>query len=178
MKKAQQQSPQKNMDEFPDIRTGFGYDVHRLISGSGMKLCGTDIPCDFALSGHSDADVALHALTDAVLAAICAGDIGTHFPPTDPQWKGADSRIFLDRALQLLAEAGGQINHIDVTLVCEVPKIAPHRDNMRESLAKITGMPETRISVKATTTEKLGFTGRREGIAAYAVATAVIRNAS
>lgn len=163
------------MADFPDIRTGFGYDVHRFTAGDKIRLCGVDINCGFALSGHSDADAGLHALTDALLGTIAAGDIGQHFPPSDPQWKGADSDIFLSHALKLVKQAGGHLNHIDVTLVCETPKIGPHREKMRNRLAKILDLPESKVSVKATTTERLGFTGRKEGLAAYAVATVIVQ---
>lgn len=162
------------MADFPDIRTGFGYDVHRFAAGNTIRLCGVDIDCGFSLSGHSDADAGLHALTDALLGTIAAGDIGQHFPPSDPQWKGADSDVFLKHALKLVEQAGGHLNHIDITLVCEMPKIGPHREKMRNRLAKILDLPESKVSVKATTTEKLGFTGREEGIAAYALATVFV----
>jgi 2-C-methyl-D-erythritol 4-phosphate cytidylyltransferase / 2-C-methyl-D-erythritol 2,4-cyclodiphosphate synthase len=154
--------------------TGQGFDVHRLISGDGVWLCGIKVPGSFALLGHSDADCGLHALTDAVLGAIGAGDIGMHFPPSDERWKGAASDKFLLHALELVREAGGKLVHADVTLICERPKIAPHRAAMRARIAEITGLPLARVSVKATTTEELGFTGRREGIAAQAVATVAV----
>jgi 2-C-methyl-D-erythritol 4-phosphate cytidylyltransferase / 2-C-methyl-D-erythritol 2,4-cyclodiphosphate synthase len=157
-----------------DVRTGTGYDVHRLVdAGSGRKLmlCGIEVPHDKALDGHSDADVALHALTDALLGAICDGDIGVHFSPKDARWKGADSATFLKHAGDLIRAQGGIIAHIDVTIVCEAPKIGPHRDKMRARMGEILSLPLSRISLKATTTEGLGFTGRREGIAAEAVAT-------
>lgn len=163
------------MADFPDIRTGFGYDVHRFTAGDTIRLCGVDIPCGYSLSGHSDADAALHALTDALLGTIAAGDIGQHFPPSDPQWKGADSIVFLEHALKLVKQAGGHLNHIDLTLVCEIPKIGPHREKMRNRLAKILDLPESKVSVKATTTEKLGFAGRKEGLATYAVATVFVQ---
>jgi 2-C-methyl-D-erythritol 4-phosphate cytidylyltransferase/2-C-methyl-D-erythritol 2,4-cyclodiphosphate synthase len=137
-------------------------------------LAGISIRHVKALSGHSDADVALHALTDAVLGTIGAGDIGQHFPPSDPQWRGASSDRFLRHAVELLAKRGGRIVHLDVTLVCEAPRIGPHRDAMVASIARIAGVESGRVSVKATTTEGLGFTGRREGIAAQAVATVEI----
>lgn len=152
-------------------RTGFGYDVHRLGPGDGVWLGGILIPHDRALIGHSDADVALHALTDAVLGAIGAGDIGTHFPPSDPQWRGAESGRFLAHAAELVAAAGGRIEHADLTIICEAPKIGPHRAAMRARIAGLLRLPEARISIKATTTEGLGFAGRSEGIAAQAVAT-------
>ncbi|MCC2096326.1 MAG: bifunctional 2-C-methyl-D-erythritol 4-phosphate cytidylyltransferase/2-C-methyl-D-erythritol 2,4-cyclodiphosphate synthase [Hyphomicrobiales bacterium] len=159
------------MTTLADIRTGSGFDVHAFAEGNGVWLCGVNIPHTHALSGHSDADVALHALTDAILGAIADGDIGSHFPPSDPQWKGASSDRFLKHAVSLVAARGGDISHLDVTIICEAPKVGPHRDRMRASISAITGIPDSRISVKATTTEKLGFTGRREGIAAQAVAT-------
>lgn len=155
----------------PDIRTGNGYDVHRLIEGDHVWLCGVRIPHDRRLEGHSDADVGLHALTDALLATIADGDIGSHFPPSDPQWKGASSDRFLAHAAGLVRSAGGTINHLDVTLVCEAPKVGPHRDAMRKRMAEIAGIDLSRVSVKATTNEGLGFAGRREGIAAIATAT-------
>lgn len=154
--------------------TGQGFDVHRLIPGDGVWLCGVKIPGPYALLGHSDADCGLHAITDAVLGAIGAGDIGTHFPPSDERWKGAASDQFLIRTLELARAAGGRLVHVDVTIICERPKISPHREAMRARLAEITGLPAARVSVKATTTEELGFTGRREGIAAQAVATVAI----
>ncbi|HTR85559.1 MAG TPA: bifunctional 2-C-methyl-D-erythritol 4-phosphate cytidylyltransferase/2-C-methyl-D-erythritol 2,4-cyclodiphosphate synthase [Reyranella sp.] len=154
-----------------ETRTGLGYDVHMFAPGSSVMLGGIAIPHAFALAGHSDADVGLHALTDAVLGAIGAGDIGKHFPPSDPQWRGVSSDRFLRRAVDLLVERGGRIVHLDLTLVCEAPRIGPHREEMVESIARIAGIEQTRVSVKATTTEGLGFTGRREGIAAQAVAT-------
>lgn len=157
-----------------EARTGTGFDVHAFEPGDEVILCGVAIPHDARLAGHSDADVGLHALTDALLGAICAGDIGQHFPPSDPKWKGADSSVFLDRAGRLIAEAGGRITHVDVTLICERPKIGPHRDAMRARIADMLEIEPSRVSVKATTTEGLGFTGRREGIAAMASATVEI----
>lgn len=153
------------------VRTGQGFDAHRLGPGDGVWLCGVQIAHDQALIGHSDADAGLHALTDAILGAAADGDIGDHFPPTDPQWKGAPSHLFLRHAVERLASRGGKLLNVDVTLVCEAPKIKPHRLAMRETLADILGLPVDRISVKATTTEGMGFTGRREGIAAQAMAT-------
>lgn len=153
----------------PAFRIGQGYDVHRVESGEELWLCGVQIPHDKGLSGHSDADVALHAITDAVLGAIGAGDIGTHFPPSDPQWRGARSARFLEHAVALAREAGYQIGNVDLTLICEAPKIGPHRPAMRAAVAQIMGTPEACVSIKATTTEKLGFTGRGEGIAAQAI---------
>ena len=155
----------------PDIRTGTGFDVHRFARGNHVWLCGVRIPHDFGLEGHSDADAGLHALTDALLGAIGAGDIGSHFPPTDEKWRGAESSIFLDHAAKLIRELGGVIAHTDITLICERPKIAPHRDAMRRRVAEILRLDIERVSIKATTTEGLGFTGRREGLAAQAVAT-------
>jgi 2-C-methyl-D-erythritol 4-phosphate cytidylyltransferase/2-C-methyl-D-erythritol 2,4-cyclodiphosphate synthase len=157
-----------------EYRTGSGYDVHRLIDGDGVWLCGVKIPHDMKLEGHSDADVAMHALTDAILGAIAAQDIGAHFPPSDPQWRGAPSWKFLDHAMKLVAAKGGQVTHCDVTIICERPKVGPHRDAMIARLAEIMGVDPHRISVKATTTEKLGFTGRGEGIAAQAMATVAL----
>ncbi|MBS0525834.1 MAG: bifunctional 2-C-methyl-D-erythritol 4-phosphate cytidylyltransferase/2-C-methyl-D-erythritol 2,4-cyclodiphosphate synthase [Proteobacteria bacterium] len=157
-----------------ETRTAFGFDVHGFGAGNAVMLGGIAIPHTQTLAGHSDADVALHALTDAVLGTIGAGDIGKHFPPSDPQWRGASSDRFLRHAVELLMERGGRIVHLDLTLVCEAPKIGPHRDAMVASIAHIAGIDPDRVSVKATTTEKLGFTGRREGIAAQAVATVEI----
>lgn len=152
-------------------RTGFGFDVHAFAEGDHLWLGGIAIPHERGLSGHSDADVALHALTDALLGAIGEGDIGTHFPPSDPQWRGAASSRFLDHARDLIEARGGRIDHADVTIVCEAPKIGPHREAMRANIAGLLRLPSARVSLKATTTERLGFTGRREGIAAQAVAT-------
>jgi 2-C-methyl-D-erythritol 4-phosphate cytidylyltransferase / 2-C-methyl-D-erythritol 2,4-cyclodiphosphate synthase len=154
-----------------DIRTGQGFDVHAFGPGDHVFLCGVRIPHDRALVGHSDADAGLHALTDAILGALGAGDIGIHFPPSDPRWRGAPSHLFLAHARSLVAAAHGQIAHVDVTLICERPRIAPHRDAMVARIAQILGLDPTRVSVKATTTERLGFTGRGEGIAAAAIAT-------
>ncbi|MBI1272706.1 MAG: bifunctional 2-C-methyl-D-erythritol 4-phosphate cytidylyltransferase/2-C-methyl-D-erythritol 2,4-cyclodiphosphate synthase [Alphaproteobacteria bacterium] len=154
-----------------DVRTGFGFDVHRLIPGDGVILCGIKIAHDKKLEGHSDADVALHAITDAILGALGAGDIGYHFPNTDPQWKGKESGHFLRHAVNMVRQRGGIIGHIDATILCEEPKINPHRDAMVARLADLMEITPDRIGLKATTTEKLGFTGRGEGIAAQAVAT-------
>jgi len=154
-----------------ETRTAFGFDVHGFADGTAVVLGGISIPHQKALAGHSDADVALHAITDAVLGTIGAGDIGQHFPPSDPQWRGASSDRFLQHAVGLLTDRGGRIVHLDLTLICEAPKIGPHRRAMSESIARIAGVSLERVSVKATTTEGLGFTGRREGIAAQAVAT-------
>ncbi|MCA1956622.1 bifunctional 2-C-methyl-D-erythritol 4-phosphate cytidylyltransferase/2-C-methyl-D-erythritol 2,4-cyclodiphosphate synthase [Zymomonas sp.] len=148
---------------------GSGFDVHCFEAGDHIMLGGIKIPHDHGLAGHSDADVALHALTDALLGAIADGDIGTHFPPSDPQWKGANSTQFLEYAVQLAKKAGAIIDHADVTIICEAPKVGPYRPAMRKHIAGILGLPEQRVSIKATTTEKLGFTGRKEGIAAQAV---------
>ncbi|WP_109452410.1 2-C-methyl-D-erythritol 2,4-cyclodiphosphate synthase, partial [Azospirillum sp. TSH64] len=159
------------MSSLWDVRTGSGFDVHRFTDGDFVTLCGLRVPHSHGLEGHSDADVGLHALTDAILGAMAAGDIGSHFPPTDPRWRGADSAKFLRHAADLVAERGGVIAHADVTVICERPKVGPHRAAMAERIAQILGIEVGRVSVKATTTEQLGFTGRREGIAAQAVAT-------
>ncbi len=152
-------------------RTGMGFDVHALAEGEELWLGGLLIPHDRGLKGHSDADVALHALTDAILGAISAGDIGDHFPPTDPQWRGARSSQFVEFARDMVESRGGRIEHVDLTIICEAPRIGPHRAAMRERIAALLRLPATRVSIKATTTERLGFTGRGEGIAAQAVAT-------
>ena len=152
-------------------RTATGFDVHRLEVGEELWLGGVLIPHDRGLSGHSDADVALHALTDALLGTIAAGDIGTHFPPSDPQWKGAASDQFLTHAAGLIAARGGRIAFVDLTLICEAPKVGPHRAAMQARIAALLGLSPDRVSIKATTTERLGFTGRGEGIAAQASAT-------
>ncbi|MEE3050941.1 MAG: bifunctional 2-C-methyl-D-erythritol 4-phosphate cytidylyltransferase/2-C-methyl-D-erythritol 2,4-cyclodiphosphate synthase [Pseudomonadota bacterium] len=157
-----------------EIRTSLGLDAHRFGPGDHVMLCGVAVPHVRGLEGHSDADVGLHALTDALLGTIGAGDIGSHFPPSDPNWKDAPSDLFLRRAGELLAERGGRISNLDVTLVCEQPKIGPHRQAMAARIAEILGIDEGRVSVKATTTDKLGFCGRGEGIAAQAVATVVL----
>ena len=154
-----------------DIRTGQGFDVHRFTAGDHVWLCGVKVPHTQSLEGHSDADVALHALTDALLGAIGDGDIGQHFPPSDPQWKGAASHMFLADAARRVRALGGTIANADITILCEAPKISPHREAMRQRIAQILGIEVSRIGVKATTTEQLGFTGRREGIAAMAIAT-------
>lgn len=158
----------KSMAEY---RTGQGFDVHQFEPGVAVILCGVAIPHDGRLKGHSDADAAMHALTDAILGAVGEGDIGDHFPPTDAKWRGAPSRIFLEKACALVRERGGDVTHCDITIICEAPKIKPHRLAMREALSEIMNVSVDRISVKATTTEELGFTGRREGIAAMATAT-------
>ncbi|WP_157217059.1 bifunctional 2-C-methyl-D-erythritol 4-phosphate cytidylyltransferase/2-C-methyl-D-erythritol 2,4-cyclodiphosphate synthase [Flavisphingomonas formosensis] len=152
-------------------RTGMGFDVHAFADGDRLWLGGIEIPHHRGLAGHSDADVALHALTDALLGAIGDGDIGTHFPPSDPQWRGAASSRFLEHACDLVRAQGGIIDHVDVTIICEAPKVGPHRAPMRARIAQLLGVSETCVSIKATTTEKLGFTGRSEGIAAQAIAT-------
>lgn len=158
---------------FPDIRTGNGYDVHSFEPGDHVVLCGVAIPHGMKLSGHSDADVGLHALTDALLATRGAGDIGTHFPPSDPQWKGAASRLFVGHAVKLVRDNGGRIANVDITLICEAPKIGPYREAMVHALSAMLAIGEDRISIKATTNEKLGFIGREEGIAAIATASVV-----
>ena len=156
-----------------DIRTGNGFDVHAFGEGDHVTLCGVPLPFERGLSGHSDADVGMHALTDAIFGALAEGDIGQWFPPSDPQWKGAASEIFLRKAMERAAARGFFATHLDCTLICEAPKIGPHAATMRVRLAEITGIAEDRISVKATTSERLGFTGRGEGIAALAIATLV-----
>ncbi len=156
-----------------DIRLGNGYDVHRFGEGDHVVLCGVKVPFDRGLQGHSDADVGMHAVTDAIYGALAMGDIGQHFPPSDMQWKGAASHIFLEHAVALAADHGFTISNIDCTLVCEQPKIGPHAVAMRTEMARIMGMDVTRVSVKATTSERLGFTGRKEGIAAIATATLI-----
>ena len=161
------------MTRLPPVRTGMGYDVHRLAVGEELWLGGIRIEHDKGLAGHSDADVGLHAIVDALLGAIGNGDIGSHFPPSDPQWKGASSDRFLTHAAQLVGDAGYAIGNIDLTLICEAPKIGPHREAMRTRIAELLGVDIQTISVKATTTERLGFTGRGEGIAAQAVATVI-----
>lgn len=151
-----------------DLRIGNGYDVHAFTEGDHVVLCGVKVPHNRALLGHSDADVGMHALTDAIYGALAMGDIGRHFPPSDPQWKGAESHIFLRHAVALAAEHGYKISNCDVTLICERPKIGPHAAAMQEALAAIMALEVGRVSVKATTSERLGFTGREEGIAAQA----------
>ncbi len=155
-------------------RIGQGFDVHRFGPGDSVWLCGVELPHDQGLIGHSDADVGLHALTDALLGCIGEGDIGDHFPPTDPQWKGVASDVFLRHAAKCVAARGGSISNVDVTLICEAPKIKPHRTAMRARLAALLDIGVDQVSVKATTTEELGFTGRREGIAAQAVAAVTL----
>jgi 2-C-methyl-D-erythritol 4-phosphate cytidylyltransferase / 2-C-methyl-D-erythritol 2,4-cyclodiphosphate synthase len=154
-----------------DVRTGFGFDVHSFGAGDHVMLGGVRIPHGRGLAGHSDADVVLHALVDAVLGALAEGDIGVHFPPTDPRWRGVSSDRFFAFAVERLRARGGRIAHLDVTVVCEAPRIGPHRDAMRARIAEIAGVPVERVGVKATTSEKMGFTGRGEGMAAFANAT-------
>jgi 2-C-methyl-D-erythritol 4-phosphate cytidylyltransferase/2-C-methyl-D-erythritol 2,4-cyclodiphosphate synthase len=149
-------------------RVGTGFDVHVLESGRPLVLCGVTVPHEQGLAGHSDADVGIHALCDAIYGALAEGDIGRHFPPSEMKWKDADSARFLRHAAERVAARGGVLINVDVTLICEQPKITPHAPAMRARLAELLGVPVSRISVKATTTEKLGFTGRREGIAAQA----------
>ncbi len=163
-----------NPDIQRELRVGNGFDVHRFEDGDHVWLAGLKIPHTRALKGHSDADVGLHVLTDAILGAIGDGDIGTHFPPSDPQWLGMASEVFLKDAVRRVSERGGQITNIDLTLICEEPKIGPHREAMRSRLAEILGISVDRVSVKATTTEGLGFTGRKEGIAAMATASVML----
>ena len=159
------------MAEQAEFRTGSGIDAHRFVAGDHVWLCGIRIPHDMGLEGHSDADAGLHALTDAILGALASGDIGLHFPSDDPRWRGAPSSKFLAHAAGLVREAGAAIVHADVTLICERPKVTPHREAMRAKIAEILEIDVSRISVKATTTDGMGFTGRREGLAAQAVAT-------
>lgn len=155
----------------PETRVGQGFDVHAFTEGSAVTLCGITLPHTAALKGHSDADVALHALTDALLGTVGAGDIGSHFPPSDETWRDAPSDMFVRRAAELVAAAGGRILNVDVTIICEAPKVGSYRDAMRDAVAAMLALDRTRVSIKATTTEGLGFTGRGEGIAAQAVAT-------
>lgn len=161
-----------------DVRTGFGFDVHRFEDGDGVILCGVTIPFGKKLKGHSDADVAMHALTDALLGATAGGDIGDHFPPADPEWKDAPSEIFLKFAAERLRAMNGTIANVDLTIICEQPRIGPYRARMQARLAEILGLGTDRINIKATTSERLGFTGREEGIAAQAVATVRIGGGS
>ena len=156
-----------------NVRLGNGFDVHAFTEGNELTLCGVKIPFSKKLSGHSDADVGLHAITDAIYGALAAGDIGTHFPPNDPKWKDASSDIFLKHAVQLADKLGYRINNIDCTIICEKPKIGPLSDKMKTSISKIMELDKSRISVKATTTEKLGLTGREEGIAALVTASVI-----
>jgi 2-C-methyl-D-erythritol 4-phosphate cytidylyltransferase/2-C-methyl-D-erythritol 2,4-cyclodiphosphate synthase len=152
----------------PDIRTGFGIDIHPFAPGDHVMLCGVRVEHTHRLAGHSDADAALHALTDAILGAIGEGDIGTQFPPQDPQWKSAPSSIFLSRAVELLTERGGKLGNVDIAILAEAPRISPYLALMKARLAELLGVGEARIAIKATTTERLGFVGRNEGIAAFA----------
>jgi len=152
-------------------RTALGFDVHGFTEGNHLWIGGIRIPHSRSLAGHSDADVGLHALTDALLGTIGEGDIGTHFPPSDPKWRGAASHLFLTHARELVVAKGGRIDHVDLTIICEEPKVGPHRAAIRTRVAELLGLAEAKISIKATTTERLGFTGRREGIAAQALAT-------
>lgn len=154
-----------------DIRTGTGYDVHALTDGDHLMLCGVRVPFNRGFLAHSDGDVGLHAIVDAILGALADGDIGSHFPPSDPKWKGAASDQFLKHAVGLVHQRGGRIANLEVTMICEAPKIGPLREAMRAKIAEITGLPQSRVAVKATTSERLGFTGRQEGIAATAAAT-------
>ena len=157
-----------------ETRTGSGFDVHRFENGDSVTLCGVAIPHYASLAGHSDADVGLHALTDALLGAIGEGDIGFYFPPSDPKWRGVASGVFVQKACDLIAGRGGRIVNVDITLICEHPKVGPHREAMKDAIANLLQVAPTRISVKATTTEQLGFTGRNEGIAAQAIASVEI----
>lgn len=156
-----------------DIRLGNGFDVHAFGPGDHVTLCGVNVPHTHGLIGHSDADVGMHTVTDAIYGALAMGDIGQHFPPSDPQWKGAASRVFLSHAVGLALEMGFQISNVDCTLICEAPKIGPHAARMRAIMADIMGLDAARVSVKATTSERLGFTGRGEGIACIATAALV-----
>ena len=156
-----------------DIRLGNGFDVHAFGEGDHVTLCGVVVPHTQGLVGHSDADVGMHTVTDAIYGALAQGDIGQHFPPSDPQWKGAESHIFLTHAVELAKSHGFSIGNVDCTLICELPKIGPHSGAMRSEMARIMGMDRDRVSVKATTSERLGFTGRGEGIACIATCTLV-----
>lgn len=161
------------MTSIPDIRTGLGYDVHRLVVGRDLWLCGVKIPSELGLLGHSDADVALHALCDALLGAAALRDIGYHFPDTDPAYAGADSRVLLRRVAGLVAGQGYSVSNVDITIIAQAPKLAPYIELMREAVAEDLALAVKRVSVKATTTERLGFTGRGEGIASLATALIV-----
>lgn len=171
MREADTKMSNAKLQDLSDIRVGQGFDVHAFEAGDHVILCGVTVPFDKKLKGHSDADVAMHALTDAILGALGEGDIGKHYPPSDPQWKGASSDIFLKGAIALVQQRGGMLANCDVTVICELPKLRPYIDEMCASLAAIMDCPVDRVSVKATTSEKLGFTGRGEGIAAQASAT-------
>jgi len=164
---------ERNLGNRMDIRLGNGYDVHRFMTGDMVTLCGVKVPHDKGLQGHSDADVGMHAVTDAIYGALARGDIGQHFPPSDPQWKGAASEIFLRHSAELAQTMGFTISNVDCTLVCEYPKIGPHAEQMRIEMARILDIHVDRVSIKATTSERLGFTGRSEGIAALATAALV-----
>ncbi|WP_022697807.1 bifunctional 2-C-methyl-D-erythritol 4-phosphate cytidylyltransferase/2-C-methyl-D-erythritol 2,4-cyclodiphosphate synthase [Euryhalocaulis caribicus] len=157
------------------VATGHGFDVHQLIEGDGVTLCGVHIDCDKRLKGHSDADAGLHAICDAMLGTIGAGDIGQHFPPSDEAWRDADSAAFVTHCLSLMREAGARPSHCDVTLICEAPKVGPHRTAMQARVAELLGLPLSSVNIKATTTEKLGFIGRGEGVAAEAIVTAEVQ---
>ena len=161
------------LEQNMDIRLGNGFDVHAFEDGDHVILCGVQIPHTNALKGHSDADVGMHAITDAIYGALADGDIGQHFPPSDPQWKGAASEIFLRHAVDLARDRGFQISNIDCTLICEYPKVGPHAAKMKLTMAQLMDLDANRVSIKATTSEQLGFTGREEGIAALATATLV-----
>ncbi|MEX0367808.1 MAG: 2-C-methyl-D-erythritol 2,4-cyclodiphosphate synthase [Ruegeria sp.] len=156
-----------------DIRLGNGFDVHAFGPGDHVSLCGVSVPHTHGLVGHSDADVGMHTVTDAIYGALAQGDIGQHFPPSDPQWKGAASEVFLRHAVGLAHDMGYELSNVDCTLICEMPKIGPHAVQMRAVMAEIMGLAEDRVSVKATTSERLGFTGRGEGIACIATAALV-----
>jgi 2-C-methyl-D-erythritol 4-phosphate cytidylyltransferase/2-C-methyl-D-erythritol 2,4-cyclodiphosphate synthase len=166
-----QRAERERASELADVRAGSGYDVHAFGDGDHVMIGGVRIPHDRGVVGHSDADVALHALVDAILGALAEGDIGTHFPPSDPQWRGASSDRFLAFAAERVRQRGGRIAHLDVTVVCEAPRIGPHRQAIRQRIADIAGVSLDRVAIKATTSEKLGFTGRREGLVASATAT-------
>ncbi|UCH63297.1 MAG: 2-C-methyl-D-erythritol 2,4-cyclodiphosphate synthase [Fidelibacterota bacterium] len=153
------------------IKTGLGLDVHGFVAGSRITLGGVNIPCKKSISGHSDGDVVIHAVVDALLGAVAAGDIGAHFPSSDPRWKDADSRVFLQRAREIVTEADGRISNVDCTVILQEPAIAPYITEMRRNVAEVLEVETGRVSIKATTTDHLGFTGRGEGIAALAVAT-------
>lgn len=163
----------ENNIKIPQLRVGCGYDVHKLVEGRKLILCGVDVPYELGLLGHSDADVALHALMDALLGAAALGDIGKHFPDTDERFKGADSMKLTEHVVKLLADCGWQINNVDVTIIAQRPKLAGFIPAMRENVAKVLGVDAEAVNVKATTTEKLGFTGRGEGIASEAVASII-----
>jgi 2-C-methyl-D-erythritol 4-phosphate cytidylyltransferase/2-C-methyl-D-erythritol 2,4-cyclodiphosphate synthase len=166
-----QRAEAAHLAELSDVRTGFGFDVHQFAAGDHVMLGGVRIPHEQSVTGHSDADVVLHALVDAILGALADGDIGVHFPPSDPQWRGASSDRFLTFAVERVKARGGRIAHVDITVVCEAPRIGPHRDAMRARIAEIAGIVSARVAVKATTSERMGFTGRGEGIVAFANAT-------